>query len=378
MTTTARPALQAARHARGWSQTQAARELAGRARSAGGPSASPASLKSLLSRWENGHAAPEPHYRALLGELYGRTAGELGLAAPDPPEPAGSAERLRARLAAAAATDERLLGAWADQLEVARRLDDEVGAAGAAGLVRATVDELDRALVHTVDPRVRAAVASLLVAAATLAGWQALDLGDPERAWRHFQCARGAAAVADGEPGSLDAEATAGQAATLIDLGEPEAALRLLSYAPPASGPAAAWLAAAAGTALAARGRAAEARHRFDAAERALGPEPGGAERIAVRRGRAHALAALGEPDAASELETALAAGIASARERAATHAALAVALGPAPAAAAHASTARAIAERIGSTRAIALLAGPAADGAQSGRTAPISSSAAR
>lgn len=427
MTGSPRPALQAARRAQGWSQSDAARELAALARALGGPIATPASLKSLLSRWENGHAAPEPHYRGLLADLYGRTAAELELA-PAGPAPSGAVARLRARLAAAAAVDVRLLRTWADQLTVARRLDDEVGAAGAAGLVRALVDELDRALVHTVEPRRRAEIASVLAPAATLAGWQELDLGDPEQAWLRFDQARTAVAAdsaveaagsevvgseaagaeaAGSETAGSDAagsdatgaEAAAGLAAVLVDLGDPEAAIALLGHvAAPASTGARAWLDAARGAALAAGGAAVEAQRTFDAAERALptpadghesGPVGGAAGGVAeatgtsgvggaaspgrvagaggaagigpvdVHRWRGHALAVLGDPGAVTALETALAAGIRSARDRAATHAALAVALSAerAEAAAEHARTARALAERIGSTRTIALLA---------------------
>src|SRR3954467_548841 len=64
---------------------------------------SPASLKTKLSRWENGHEAVGlPEYRRLFREIYGRTDAELGF----PPDygPHGEhdrADELRARLAAA-------------------------------------------------------------------------------------------------------------------------------------------------------------------------------------------------------------------------------------------------------------------------------------
>ena len=400
MTTTARAALRAARRARGWSQTDAARELAALARAAGGPVAAPASLKSLLSRWENGHASPDPAYRALLAELYGRTAAELDLVsgAGDGTEGAGSggaAARLRARLAAAQAVDGRLLGVWADQLAVARRLDEEAGTAGAAGLTRALVEELEHTFAHAVDPSVRAAVGLALARAAILAGWQELDRGDPERAWGRFVTARAAAALPFGPGGAghaapssaprisgtdaeeAMAEATAGMSTVLVDIGDPGSALALIGHAPAAiSGGARAWLEAARGAAEAARGRAAQARRGFDAAQRALsegGPAPdhdvrhhdtsgapgavaaAGSRFDELRRQRGQALAALGEPGAVSDLEAALAAGVRSVRARAATHAALAVAL-PADPAAEHARAARMLAERTGSARTVALL----------------------
>jgi transcriptional regulator with XRE-family HTH domain len=440
VTVSARPALLAARRARGWSQADAAREFAALAHAGGMSGAAPASLKSLLSRWENGHATPDAANRALLARLYGRSAAELGLACPD--VGTAGAGRLRARLAAAAALDAGLLRTWSDQLDLAHRLDDEVGAAGASGVVRALVAELDRALVHATTPGVRARAAVLVAHAATLAGWQELDLGDAEQAWLRFARAREAAVLAAADVGwprsaraaseprspgrpaaeataarpvageagvdrslraggahaarpvrpgadrvdtradthrvqrdeidEAHAEAVAGQAAVLVDLGEADGALTLLGESGAGSGGGDAWLAAARGAAEAARGRVDAAECEFAAALAAGGGPPADD----LRRWRGRALAATGHGDVVSELEAAIAAGIRSIRERAATHAALAVALseidraprspgrtlGTGPGAlgeraAGHARTARELAERSGSGRAIALLA---------------------
>jgi transcriptional regulator with XRE-family HTH domain len=70
--------LQAVRHARGWSQARAVWEITRLARSKSIGIASSASLKTLLSRWENGHAVPEQFYRDLLCQLYNATPRELG------------------------------------------------------------------------------------------------------------------------------------------------------------------------------------------------------------------------------------------------------------------------------------------------------------
>jgi transcriptional regulator with XRE-family HTH domain len=70
--------LRDARRDRGWSQTTAVarlRELADRGQV---DVASAASLKTQLSRWENGTVPDEP-YRTLLAELYDRELGELGI-----------------------------------------------------------------------------------------------------------------------------------------------------------------------------------------------------------------------------------------------------------------------------------------------------------
>jgi transcriptional regulator with XRE-family HTH domain len=69
--------LQAARHARGWSQARMVWELRRLAERKEVPVASAASLKTQLSRWENGHVTPD-YYQALLCELLKATPGELG------------------------------------------------------------------------------------------------------------------------------------------------------------------------------------------------------------------------------------------------------------------------------------------------------------
>jgi transcriptional regulator with XRE-family HTH domain len=69
--------LQAARRARGWSQARAVSGLMMLARRKEIPVASAVSLKTQLSRWENGHVTPD-YYQGLLCELYGSTPGELG------------------------------------------------------------------------------------------------------------------------------------------------------------------------------------------------------------------------------------------------------------------------------------------------------------
>ena len=70
--------LRDARRDRGWSQTTAVARLRELAERGGVDVASAASLKTQLSRWENGTIPDEP-YRTLLAELYQRELGELGI-----------------------------------------------------------------------------------------------------------------------------------------------------------------------------------------------------------------------------------------------------------------------------------------------------------
>ena len=221
--------LRAARVAQGWSQSDAARALARTAADRGMRVAVPASLKTQLSRWENGHAVPEAPYRVLLAELYGRTAVELGLgrtAHTDPePDPAG---RLRARVAAAAAVDGAVVALWQRQLTTLQELDDRLGAPGAAAAVRVLVDQLEAVLPHLPERDHRRAVAALLSRAAALAGIQDLDAGDPDSADARFVAAADAAAAA-GVP-ALSVAPALGRAAALVEVGEAVAALPVLQH----------------------------------------------------------------------------------------------------------------------------------------------------
>src|SRR5258706_249985 len=65
--------------------------------------------------------------------------------------------------------------------------------------------------------------------AATLAAWQALDVGAADRAWRHYELAKQAAREAE-RPRYL-AHAMGEQAYVLSDAGQPELALQLVQEA---------------------------------------------------------------------------------------------------------------------------------------------------
>ncbi len=361
-----RSPLREARTARGWSQSEAARALVALAERHATPVAAAPSLKTQLSRWENGHAQPEPQYRSLLAELYGRSVGELGLQHAEA-GPGAGAERLRAAVAAAMTPDG---GPWQAQLDAVVQLDAEFGAAGAGALAAVLVEQLTARFVHALTPATRGATARVLTAAAALAGNQALDRGEPDAAWRFGERAR-SAAVECGRP-VAEAAALAGMAAALVEAGDAAAAVTLVEHGPPGGPDAAtARLAAALGQARAALGDAEAAGAAFTAAfsavERAAPPpvvdavEPAVAFELAeLHRRHGHALATLGDTEATVPLQLALAAGPRTARHRAALHADLATVLAherPAEAAE-HARSARAIALRIGSVRISNQLAG--------------------
>ncbi|MCW0215143.1 MAG: helix-turn-helix domain-containing protein [Pseudonocardia sp.] len=260
---TRRPGLRAARAARGWSQSDAARELAALGRARGAPTAVAASLKTQLSRWENGHATPDPPSRALLAELYDTDEAALGLVprgpAPTGPAPTRGRHRLAAALAEAAAVDDSALDLLGEQLRLAGRLDHRLGPAGAGEVLEALVARLTVLTDHTVVPGRRRAVAALLAEAAALAGDLALERGAIDEAWERHGRSRAAALEAGHEV--LADRAIAGRASALREAGLHDDALRLLE------GHAGVWPVLARGEVHAAAGRTSAARTDFATAE---------------------------------------------------------------------------------------------------------------
>ncbi|MEX0427732.1 hypothetical protein AB3X52_08885 [Nocardioides sp. DS6] len=71
--------LKAARQALGWSQLRLISELEALGASRRVPLPTRESLKTQLSRWENGHVTPQEPYTTLLSDIFGVTPDELGL-----------------------------------------------------------------------------------------------------------------------------------------------------------------------------------------------------------------------------------------------------------------------------------------------------------
>ncbi|MFP5020124.1 hypothetical protein [Pseudonocardia phyllosphaerae] len=190
--------LRAARRERGWSQSAAARELAALAERGGVAGATAGSLKTQLSRWENGHTTPAPEQRALLATLYERSEDELGFTrVTPPPERAGAADRLRAAVGAADAVDDEALAALAGQLRATTALDATLGTAAAYESLRAQVSQLEELADHCRREDRGAALATLVAEAAALLGEQERDRDAPDRAWAAWTTALAAAQRAD-------------------------------------------------------------------------------------------------------------------------------------------------------------------------------------
>ncbi|MCA1185896.1 tetratricopeptide repeat protein [Saccharopolyspora sp. 6T] len=274
---------------------------------------SPTSLKTKLSRWENGHESVSEPYRRLFREIYGRTDEELGF--PSEPDDQDVAE-LRARIAVARQVDPELLESFRLQVDHARQIDRRFGGVTMLDRLRGDIDQVSNLLGHSTLSGHREALAGVLTEASTLAGWEALDRSAHGQAWEHYERAKTAAREAMSAP--LLAHATAEQAFVLIDIGETEAAAQQLAVAREMAGDAApsllrAWLAAAHGEGLSAVGQRDNALRAFDQADQLLPSEPvdpalpflflGGSH---LDRWRGNALSKLGEAEAIDQLTDAL------------------------------------------------------------------------
>lgn len=304
--------LQAVRHQLDYSAANVIDMLIRRAHALGIPMMSASSLKTKLSRWENGREQVSLVYQRLFRDVYGRTNEELGF----PPEPEDEeSDDLLTRIKAARSVDASLVEGFRRQVDHFRHVDRRFGGVTQLDQLRGTITQLQRFLGYSTVAR-RAELAVVLAEASALAGWEALDRNAVTSAWDHHESAK--AAAREAESPALLAHATAQQAFILIDMGEPELAVEQLGAARSmAEGLAPAlmrsWLAAALGEGLAAAGRRDEALRAFDWARCRLPNDPvdpalpylflGGAH---LDRWRGNALSKLGDVSAIDELSHAL------------------------------------------------------------------------
>ncbi len=305
--------LQLVRRQLGYSANEVIRMILQRAQSRGMHVMSPASLKTKLSRWENGHEQVSEPYRQLFREIYGRTDEELGF----PPElDDGDAAQLRARLAVARTVDAETVDVFRRQVDNARHIDRRFGGITLLDQLRTNIKQVEDLLAFSMMGGQRESLAGVLTEASTLAGWEALDRNAIGQSWGHYERAKAAAREAGSS--ALLAHATAEQAFVLIDIGEVAAAVEQLArarelaerVAPPLLR---SWLAAAHGEGLAAAGHRDDALRAFDAAGALLPAEPvdaalpflflGGPH---LDRWRGNVLSKLGDQEAIDQLSNAL------------------------------------------------------------------------
>lgn len=219
-----------AREAKHWSQNRLISEIELYARRHALSIASTASLRVYVSEWENGRRALNPPYTAILRAIFGMTDAELfgNPKRADAGHVDGYAE-LVTHIENARCVGRSVVDTFLDQTEAFRTLDRQMGAAQLIDGMARHLETLTDALTFAVLPSARVPVASALAGAATLAAWQALDVGAADRAWRNYELAKQAAREAD-QPEYL-AHAMGEQAYVLIDAGRTDLAVELVSAA---------------------------------------------------------------------------------------------------------------------------------------------------
>jgi tetratricopeptide (TPR) repeat protein len=261
-------------------------------------------------------SALRPATARLLERLLGEPIAAL-LAPPkavaDDGENPGSG--LRQLLDAGRRVDRSTVTLLHQQLDAIRRLDRQLGAIVVRDELNAKIRQVQRLTAHSLVPGTREPLAGLLSEMHTLAGWQALDLGDISEAWQHYEHSRSAAAQSNSIP--HESHTAAEQAFVLIDGGATRDAVDLLDGARRRADTAAslvlqAWLAAAHGEALAAHGDQTASLRAYDRAAELLPRDPiderpyVALDAVHLARWRGHALARFGHPDAITVLTDAL------------------------------------------------------------------------
>ncbi|MFC4906618.1 XRE family transcriptional regulator [Actinomadura gamaensis] len=220
--------LKRARLARGWSQNRLRGEIERYV--VAHPQiviASAASLKVYISEWENGRRRVTEPYASILRALLGWTDEEL-LEDATSIEADGYDELIR-QIDAAHAVSKSLVTTFTTQTELLRTQDRMVGASSIVDPMNAHLAAIQEALTFAVLPDARRPLARELAGAATLAAWQALDVGAADRAWRHYEMGKQAAREADDV--LYLAHAMGEQSFVLADAGRPELAVNLVEEA---------------------------------------------------------------------------------------------------------------------------------------------------
>lgn len=303
---------------RGWTRSRLILELrkAGRNRKVELPSDD--SLKRMIREWAAGRRGLSEFYADLLGSIFGVvfTSGQAS-PAEEPARILDAADELQQRLSTSLTVDNELVLLLEGQTQSYRLLDRKLGASRLLTQTEAHVQQMSDLLTFSLPGRTRASLAAAVAEAAALAGWQALDLGNPTTAWKHHEMAKAAAREA-GNPAVL-AHVTAQQAIVLLELNQPAEAHTLVRHALEEGGTRLpkllqAWLLASEAETLAAGGHDTQTRRTLDAASRLLPTDPVDPElpfvvlnEVHLKRWAGHCLARLGAGEAVEELTQALA-----------------------------------------------------------------------
>jgi tetratricopeptide (TPR) repeat protein len=165
--------LQAARLERGWTQARVISALATQSRLTGVAIAEPRSLKTMLSRWENGAGQPDRVYQRLFCLIYERYPEELGFVA--------TSSTLSRTPHIAPVLDPETVSYFRDVFWQHVRADNLMGPHHLVEVVRAQAHLLDRVLPDAKSD-VRSDLSKLACRYNEFTGWLYQDAGDPKNA----------------------------------------------------------------------------------------------------------------------------------------------------------------------------------------------------
>jgi transcriptional regulator with XRE-family HTH domain len=163
--------LKAARAAKGWSQLRLLVELEKAGQLHRLPMPERSSLKTQISRWENGHVTPHEPYITLLAEIYQALPADLGL---DESTPETRLAELPALSAETVEVMNELLAGYV-------RADNAAGPSHLRAAVAAHLEGLE-AQVVTAHGQLRRRVLEVCSNYAEFAGWLSQDAGDTQAA----------------------------------------------------------------------------------------------------------------------------------------------------------------------------------------------------
>jgi transcriptional regulator with XRE-family HTH domain len=165
--------LQAARYSLGWKQARVLTVLTAQAKTESIAIATQASLKTMLSRWENGTGQPDPTYQRLFCQIYDREPEELGFQGTT-----GQLSRMRVAPTVQIETVEYFSAVFDQHV----RADQLLGPRHLVDAVRAQAELLDRILPDAQPGPIRDELFRLSCSYNEFAGWLYQDAGDTDNA----------------------------------------------------------------------------------------------------------------------------------------------------------------------------------------------------
>jgi hypothetical protein len=116
-----------------------------------------------------------------------------------------------------------------EQLDAIHRLDRQLGAVVVHDEIRVKIGQVTQLTSYSLAPGTSESLAALLPEMHTLAGWQALDMGNVTESWSHYGHSKAAAARTGSA--AYESHAATEQAFVLLDAGEEADAVTLLAAA---------------------------------------------------------------------------------------------------------------------------------------------------